>query len=170
MKSRLYNLKLEEGGSIAEFLKEVKDISNQLIAIGETVSNDEIVEHVLNALPESYGHFVSSIGLRNRLPDVTTLTGLYFMMRLGRNFVEVDVWPSRRIWLVVRGASTRAKESAKRIAPVRGPALALPQQIMECPNSPVIGVSRTRISCGTVQIFLRNCACALMTTRRSPVL
>ena len=76
LKSRLYNLKLEEGGSIAEFLKEVKDISNQLIAIGKTVSNDEIVEHVLNALPESYEHFVSSIGLRDRLPDVTTLTEL----------------------------------------------------------------------------------------------
>ena len=76
LKSKLYNLKLEEGGSVAEFLKEVKDISNQLIAIGETVSNDEIVEHVLNALPESYEHFVSSIGLRDRLPDVTTLTGL----------------------------------------------------------------------------------------------
>ena len=74
LKSRLYNLKLEKGGSVAEFLKEVKDISNQLIAIGETVLNDEIVEHVLNA--ESYEHFVSSIGLRDRLPDVTTLTGL----------------------------------------------------------------------------------------------
>ena len=76
LKSRLYNLKLEEGGSVSEFLKEVKDISNQLIAIGETVSNDEIVEHVLNALPKSYEHFVSSIGLRDHLPDVTTLTGL----------------------------------------------------------------------------------------------
>lgn len=30
LKSKLYSLKLEEGGSVADFLKEVKDISNQL--------------------------------------------------------------------------------------------------------------------------------------------
>ena len=79
LKSRFYNLKLEEGGSIAEFLKEVKvHISNQLIAIGETVSNDKIVEHVLTALPESYKYFVNSIVLRDRLPDVTSLTWLLF--------------------------------------------------------------------------------------------
>ena len=76
LKSRLYNLKLEERGSVAKFLKEIKDISNQLIPIGETVSNNEIVEHVLNVLFESYEYFVSSIGLRDRLSDVTLLTGL----------------------------------------------------------------------------------------------
>ena len=76
LKSNLYNLKLEEGGSVAEFLKEVNDVSNQLVAIGEAVSNDKVVEHVLNALPESYEYFVSTIGLRDQLPDVNTLTGL----------------------------------------------------------------------------------------------
>ena len=75
LKSKLYNLKLEEGSSVAEFLKEVKDVSNQLIAIGGAVSNDEIVEYV-NALLERYENFVSSIGLRDQLPDVTTLMGL----------------------------------------------------------------------------------------------
>ena len=76
LKSKLFNLKLEEGGSVAEILKEVKDVSNQLIAIGEAIPNEEIVEHVLNVLPESYEHFISSIGLRDQLPTVTTLTGL----------------------------------------------------------------------------------------------
>ena len=76
LKSKLYNLKLEKGGSVAKNLKEVKDVSNQLIAIGRMVTNDEIVEHVLNAFPESYENFVSSIGLQDRLPNMTTLTGL----------------------------------------------------------------------------------------------
>ena len=76
LKSRLYNLKLEEEGSIAEFLKEVKDISKKMIAIGKTVSNDKIVEHVLNVLHESFEYFISSIGLRDRLPDLTSLIGL----------------------------------------------------------------------------------------------
>ena len=76
LKSKLYNLKLEEGGFMVEFLNKVKDVSNQLIAFGGAVSNNEIVEHVLNALPHTYEHFVSSIGLRDQLPDVTLLTSL----------------------------------------------------------------------------------------------
>ena len=76
LKSKLYNLKLEERGSVAKFLKEVIDVSNQLVAIGEAISNDEIVEYVLTALLESYDHFVNPISLRDQLPNITTLTGL----------------------------------------------------------------------------------------------
>ena len=76
LKSKLYNLKLKEEGSIAEFLKEVRDVSNQLIAIAEPISNDETVEHVLNALSESYETFVSSIDLQDQLSNITALMGL----------------------------------------------------------------------------------------------
>ena len=72
----MYNLKLEEGGSIGQFLKDVKDVSNQLIAIGKPISNDKIVEYVLNALPKSYENFMSFIGLWNQLPSITTFKGL----------------------------------------------------------------------------------------------
>jgi hypothetical protein len=76
LKSTIQSLKLEEGGSVADFLKEVRDISNQLVAIRETMPDSMLVEHVLNALPESYETFVTSIGLRDEFPNLTAHTSL----------------------------------------------------------------------------------------------
>lgn len=50
LKRKIQNLRLEEGGSVAEFLKGVRDLSNQLIAIGDQISDAMLVEHVLDAL------------------------------------------------------------------------------------------------------------------------
>lgn len=67
LKAKLYNLRLEEGGLVANFLKEVREIANQLHAIGEVMGDETVVEHVLNALPESYKNFMTLIGLESQI-------------------------------------------------------------------------------------------------------
>jgi hypothetical protein len=111
LKSKIQNLKLDEGGSVAEFLKEVRNISNQLIAIGETMPDSMIVEHILNALPESYENFVTSIGLRDQFPNLTSLTGLLLHDEARR-----ELRSNKRITAeahYVKGRNPRSKEVAR---------------------------------------------------------
>ena len=50
MKGKLFSLKMEENESIAGFMARVKDLSEKLGAIGEKVSNLDLVTHILNRM------------------------------------------------------------------------------------------------------------------------
>ena len=76
LKSRLHALQLEEGGSVFDMLKEVREITNQLAAIGECISDEDIIENILNSLLESYEGFVSSITYRENAPSFVEFTSL----------------------------------------------------------------------------------------------
>ena len=57
-------------------LKEVREITNQLAAIGECISDEDIIENVLKSLLESYEGFVSLVTYRENAPSFVELTSL----------------------------------------------------------------------------------------------
>lgn len=74
LRRKLTSLKMEEGGSMTTFLQHLKELINELVCAGETVSDEEIVEHVLMALPESYEGLINTLTYRTALPTVAELT------------------------------------------------------------------------------------------------
>lgn len=74
LRRRLTNLKLEEGSSMTQFLQHLKELINELACVGEIISDNQIVEHVLMALPESYEGLVNTLMYRPALPTVAELT------------------------------------------------------------------------------------------------
>lgn len=61
LKNRLHNLKLEEGGSLFEFITELHDIANKLSNITDRVPNPQLVEIMLSSLPQSYATLVQTL-------------------------------------------------------------------------------------------------------------
>lgn len=84
LKRRLANLRMEEGSSMPEFLQAVKELLNEFACIGETISDPDIVEHVLMALPENYLGLVDTVMYRSTLPSFNDLTVLLFQDDLRR--------------------------------------------------------------------------------------
>ena len=75
LKSKLHSLRMEEGGKVADFLKEIWDIiTNQLSAIGDLIKEHEIVEHILNSMLKSYDNIINTIGCRSMYLPLTKLT------------------------------------------------------------------------------------------------
>lgn len=70
------NLKLEEGGSdMTQFLQHLKELVDEFACVGETVTDNEIVVHVLMALPEqSFEGLVNTLMYRPTLLTVAELT------------------------------------------------------------------------------------------------
>ena len=63
LKNLLYSTKLVEGASVSEHLLKLKDIKDQLLAIGKEVEEEDMVVVVLNNLPPSFEHFVETINM-----------------------------------------------------------------------------------------------------------
>jgi hypothetical protein len=74
LRRRLTNLKMEEGSSMPKFLQLVKELINEFACIGEKITDPEVVEHVLMALPESFEGLVNTLMYRPTLPTVAELT------------------------------------------------------------------------------------------------
>ncbi|MCO5581505.1 hypothetical protein L7F22_035390 [Adiantum nelumboides] len=51
---------MNEEDDMDTFLAGVKDINDQLISIGEVISDNSLVHNVLDALPDSYWTFAST--------------------------------------------------------------------------------------------------------------
>ena len=56
---KLYALKLKEGGTVNEHIKTMSDIFEGLAIIGDAVSEEDRVVHLLASLPESYNVLVT---------------------------------------------------------------------------------------------------------------
>ena len=54
---------MEEGDSMDNFLTEIKDLKEQLIVVGEVISDGSLVQTVLDGLPDSYQLFASTFRL-----------------------------------------------------------------------------------------------------------
>lgn len=75
LRSELKNTK-KGTRSISEYVLRIKAISDSLIAIGETVSEQDQVDTILDGLPEDYGPFVMMIYRRSESPSVADVESL----------------------------------------------------------------------------------------------
>ena len=56
----LFSIKMSEGASLQEHLLKIKDIREQLEAIGRKMAEEDMVVITLNSLPRSYKHFIET--------------------------------------------------------------------------------------------------------------
>ena len=74
LRRKLFRLKLNEGGSVSEHIKELTEIFNSLSVLGDTVTDEDRVVHLLASLPESYSVLVTALEANAEVPSMETVT------------------------------------------------------------------------------------------------
>jgi len=69
------SLQVSEDGGIEQYLREFKMIRSQLISIGQQLPEEDVVEILLNALPDSYESFITALNGSGEIPPLDVLVG-----------------------------------------------------------------------------------------------
>ena len=76
LKTKLLSMKMEASENIVTYVSRIKDLCDQLNAIGDKVSNTDMVTIILKGLIRNYQYFVSSLGGRTMPPTFIELIGI----------------------------------------------------------------------------------------------
>ena len=63
MKNMLFSIMMSEGASLLEHLLKIKDIQEQLEAIGRKMEEEDMVVIMLKSLPQAYEHFIETLNI-----------------------------------------------------------------------------------------------------------
>ena len=74
LKGKLFALRMGENESVGGFMARVKDLKDQLGAIGEKVSDSDLVTLTLNKMADEYQTFISVLSAREKAPLFDELT------------------------------------------------------------------------------------------------
>ncbi len=70
LRRMLYSLKLDEGGSVQAHIKTMMEVFEGLSVVGDPISDEDRVVHLLASLPDSYGMLVTALNkYRNGLSN-----------------------------------------------------------------------------------------------------
>jgi len=77
LKNQLFSIMMDEHVSLQEHLNKIKDIRDQLEAIGRTMEEEDLVVITLKSLPQSYEHFIETLNITAtnvdlKFPDLCT--------------------------------------------------------------------------------------------------
>ena len=82
---------MEEGDSMDIFLTEIKDLKEQLIAVGEVISDGSLIQTILDGLRDSYQPFASTFRLITKgNPEAIKIDALVAIL-----FQEDPSWQNR---------------------------------------------------------------------------
>ena len=73
LKKRLRTLKLNKDGSVGSFFTKIAQVRDQLLAIGITVDDDDLVQTMVDGLPSSWETFMTSVYGRENQPTFERL-------------------------------------------------------------------------------------------------
>ena len=73
LKKQLHSLKMEKDETIATFFSKISQIRDQLMAIGDKVEYDDLVQTVFDGLPASWETFLASVNGREFQPNFKSL-------------------------------------------------------------------------------------------------
>jgi transposase InsO family protein len=75
LRRKLYSLRLKEGASVQEHIKEITELFEGLAVIGDAVSEEDRVVYLLASLPESYNMLVTALeASSDTVPKMATVT------------------------------------------------------------------------------------------------
>ena len=74
LRRKLYRLKLREGGSVHEHIKELTETFNDLSVLGDKITDEDRVVHLLASLPDSYSVLVTALEAHAEMPSMETVT------------------------------------------------------------------------------------------------
>jgi hypothetical protein len=100
LKHQLQNIKMTKANTVATFMK-IVEIRDQLGAIGEIISDRELVMLTLNGLPSHWEPFIQSISGRSKFP------------KFGRLWAD---WTQEETRLAVRGAHSSHHDESHALA------------------------------------------------------
>ena len=92
---------MDQHMSLQEHLNKIKDIRDQLKAIGRTMEEEDMVVITLKSLPKSYEHFIETLNI------TTTNVDLKFT-ELCTKLLQQDLWKQQ----FGSGASSASSENA----------------------------------------------------------
>ena len=70
LRRRLHMLRLQDGKSVQEHIKEMTEIFNELAVIGAPLDEEDQVVHLLASLPESYDTLVTALEANEKVPSM----------------------------------------------------------------------------------------------------
>ena len=76
LKSKLNEITKNTNESVHDRFLKIKDIEDELTALGETVKEEQISQVVLKGVKKEYNHFVTSIAVRENFPSLEDFKAL----------------------------------------------------------------------------------------------
>lgn len=70
LRKRLYSLRLKDGGSMQEHIKAITETFNALSVVGDTITDEDRVVHLLASLPDSYSVLVTALEASAEVPSM----------------------------------------------------------------------------------------------------
>jgi hypothetical protein len=70
LRKKLYSLKLEDGCSVQDHIRVMTETFNALSAVGDSISDEDRVVHLLASLPESYSMLVTALEVCSEVPKM----------------------------------------------------------------------------------------------------
>jgi hypothetical protein len=85
LRNQLNNLRLEEYGSVSEYVMQVQTILNQLANIGILIPNSELMTNILAHLSESYESLSNVLIYRKNLPSFIEFSAMLFQEEIRKD-------------------------------------------------------------------------------------
>jgi hypothetical protein len=101
LKDKLRSLRLLEGASVKDFIRQIQEIQAELRGLGDPVPEVELVEHIVNTLPPSFDSVYQNILGLNAMPTFADLTARLLQAEARAQF-RGTMTPSREDALAVR--------------------------------------------------------------------
>jgi hypothetical protein len=70
LKNMLFSITMDESASLQEHLLKIKDIKEQLLAIGWNMEEKDMVAITLKSLPRAYKHFIETLNITTTNVDL----------------------------------------------------------------------------------------------------
>ena len=74
LRRKLYSLNLKEGGSVQEHIKAMTETFNELSVIGDPITEEDRVVHLLASLPDPYNVLVTALEANADVPKIDVVT------------------------------------------------------------------------------------------------
>ena len=74
LRRKLYSLRLKDGGSVQDHVKTMTEIFDELSIIGDPISEEDRVVHLLASLPESFSMMVTALEANAEVPKMEIVT------------------------------------------------------------------------------------------------
>ena len=74
LRRKLYSLRLKDGGSVQDHVKTMTEIFDELSIIGDPISEEDRVVHLLASLPESFSMMVTALEANVEVPKMEIVT------------------------------------------------------------------------------------------------
>ena len=105
--NKFYSCKMEENSSVSEHILKMSGYNNHLIQLGVNLSDDCIIDRILQSLPPSYKSFVMNYnmqGMNKTIPE------LFAMLKAA----EVEIKKEHQVLVVNKTTSFKKKGKGKK--------------------------------------------------------